>query len=76
ISVVRLVGILLLVYVKDELVPHVSSVDYNYVPCGLVGGHFGNKGGVAIRFNIYHSSVCIVNTHLAAHIDEVEKRNQ
>ncbi|XP_019858595.1 PREDICTED: uncharacterized protein LOC109586818 [Amphimedon queenslandica] len=76
ISVVRLVGILLLVYVKEELVPHVSSVDYNYVPCGLVGGHFGNKGGVAIRFNIYHSSVCIVNTHLAAHIDEVEKRNQ
>ena len=31
---------------------------------------------MAIRFNIHHSSLCIINSHLAAHMDEVEKRNQ
>ena len=36
----------------------------------------GNKGGVGIRFNVHHSSVCFINCHLAAHMEEVDKRNQ
>ena len=35
----------------------------------------GNKGGVGVHFNLYHSSLCFVNTHLSAHMEEVEKRN-
>ena len=35
----------------------------------------GNKGGVGVRFNLYHSSLCFVNCHFAASMEEVEKRN-
>ena len=35
----------------------------------------GNKGGVGIHFNVFHSSFCFVNTHFSAHMEEVEKRN-
>ena len=36
----------------------------------------GNKGAVAVHFNLYHSSLCFVNGHLPAHAEELEKRNQ
>lgn len=36
----------------------------------------GNKAGVAIRFQMYDSSICIVDSHLNAHFDNVQRRNQ
>jgi len=72
----RLVGILLLVYVKKrELHPFCRDEMKSKVGVGLFG-HVGNKGGVGIRFKIWNSTLCFVSTHLAAHKKNVQGRNQ
>ncbi|XP_035440004.1 inositol polyphosphate 5-phosphatase K isoform X2 [Spodoptera frugiperda] len=62
----RLQGILLLVYTQLKHVTHLRDIEAQYTKTGL-GGMWGNKGAVSIRFNIYGVSVCLVNSHLTAH---------
>ena len=71
----QLVGILLTVYVRTEFLPYISDVQTDVAGVGIMGV-MGNKGGVAIRFRFHDSSFCFVNSHLAARMGNVQRRNQ
>ncbi|XVE90703.1 hypothetical protein DITRI_Ditri20bG0098300 [Diplodiscus trichospermus] len=70
----QLAGMLIAVWVKDNLKPHVGDVDAAAVPCGF-GRAIGNKGAVGLRLRVYDRIFCFVNCHFAAHLDAVSRRN-
>ena len=69
-----LLGLWICLISTKDLRPSLRDICIGHCACGI-GGMLANKGGVAIRFKIQDSTVCIVNSHLAAHRDAVEKRN-
>lgn len=75
VKVIRLVAMMLVVFVKTSKVPYVQEVLYESIGTGLLGV-MGNKGGVAVRFRLHDTTICFVNSHLAAHTEEYERRNQ
>lgn len=70
-----LVGLLTLIMVKKSLFKFVKNVVCSVVKLGFKG-YLGNKGGVSFRFDIFDSSVCYINCHLAPHKGETRLRNQ
>lgn len=70
----QLVGTALIILIKESLLPHIRQVEAATKKTGLKGMS-GNKGGVAIRMNIYDTSFCFVTAHFAAGKSNVEERN-
>ncbi|XP_020245468.1 type I inositol polyphosphate 5-phosphatase 12-like [Asparagus officinalis] len=70
----QLAGLLIGVWARKNLRPHIGDVDAAAVPCGL-GRAIGNKGGVGVRIRVFDRTICFVNCHLAAHLEAVNKRN-
>ena len=59
---------------KERVMPHVKSVMTSSIATGI-GGIVGNKGGIGVSFLLRDTRLCFVNTHLAAHRDNVKARN-
>lgn len=71
----QLVGAALCIFVRADLVSHIRNVDGAIKKTGMAG-LAGNKGGVAIRMDIFDTSVCFVCAHLAAGHKNMEERDQ
>lgn len=71
---VRLVGMQLTIFVKESLRLSISKVSSAMVGTGTL--KFGNKGGVGVSLQLNETLLCFVNSHLAAHLADVERRNE
>ncbi len=70
----HLVGLSLVIYVRKNLGVHVTDVIDEKCGVGIMGVG-ANKGALATRFMINDFSLCFVNSHLAAHQQNVKGRN-
>ncbi|KAI8816840.1 uncharacterized protein EV422DRAFT_544186 [Fimicolochytrium jonesii] len=70
----QLVGLFQCVFIRESEGAKLKDVAVDMVKTGLKGYH-GNKGGITTRFVLDDSSFCFVNTHLAAHQNQVSARN-
>ncbi|KAL0994969.1 hypothetical protein UPYG_G00130100 [Umbra pygmaea] len=73
VSSVRMQGLLLLVFSKQDHLPFIRDIQTTYTRTGMFG-YWGNKGGVSVRFSLYGHMMCFVNCHLAAHMDYALQR--
>ncbi|KAK7080496.1 hypothetical protein SK128_017628 [Halocaridina rubra] len=75
VRLVRLVGMMLIVLVQEKHLAYIRNVAVDTVGTGIMN-KLGNKGGVSVRLDLHSTSICIVNAHMAAHMDELERRNE
>ena len=68
-------GILSSVFVHMRMIRQVKDVAVSSVGTGMSGVVDGNKGGVGIRVELFHSAFTFINLHLSHAHSDVELRN-
>ncbi|XP_059072764.1 type I inositol polyphosphate 5-phosphatase 2 isoform X1 [Cryptomeria japonica] len=61
----QMVGLFISIWVRRELVRHISDPKVDCVGCGLMGC-LGNKGSISVSFSLHETSFCFVCAHLAS----------
>ncbi|KAM8886232.1 inositol polyphosphate 5-phosphatase K isoform 1-T3 [Spinachia spinachia] len=69
----RMQGLLLLVFAKYFHLPFLRGVQTETTRTGL-GGYWGNKGGVSARMSVFGHTICFLNCHLPAHMENSGQR--
>ncbi|XP_041643613.1 phosphatidylinositol 4,5-bisphosphate 5-phosphatase A [Cheilinus undulatus] len=69
----RMQGLLLLVFAKYFHLPFLRGVQTETTRTGL-GGYWGNKGGVSARMSVFGHTICFLNCHLPAHMENSDQR--
>nr|ODN77240.1 hypothetical protein L203_06319 [Cryptococcus depauperatus CBS 7841] len=67
------VGVVMILLVRKTLRMHVSRIETSERGIGLLG-FGGNKAGVAVRLKIHDTTLCFVNSHLAAFTTAIDRR--
>ncbi|KAH8259069.1 hypothetical protein KR038_005793 [Drosophila bunnanda] len=70
----RLVATMLTVIVRQQIRPQITRCRLKTVARGVFNA-LGNKGGVGISLQLNEGNLCFINSHLAAHMANVEERN-
>lgn len=70
----QLGGIVLMLFVKDEILGNIKEIDGSFKKTGF-GGMSANKGGVAVSFLYSSTRFCFIVSHLAAGLENVEQRH-
>eukprot|EP01025_Chloroclados_australasicus_P061797 TRINITY_DN811_c0_g1_i1.p1 TRINITY_DN811_c0_g1~~TRINITY_DN811_c0_g1_i1.p1 ORF type:complete len:1282 (-),score=153.48 TRINITY_DN811_c0_g1_i1:358-3852(-) len=70
----QLSGMLIVCLARKALQENIGDVLTASVACG-VAGIGGNKGAVAVSFQLFRHRLAFVNSHFAAHQNAVDKRN-
>ncbi|ODV82343.1 inositol-1,4,5-triphosphate 5-phosphatase [Suhomyces tanzawaensis NRRL Y-17324] len=70
----QLGGIALLLFVKETELNYITNLEGSFKKTGL-GGMSSNKGGVAVSFTYSNTEVCLVTSHLAAGLSNIDERH-
>jgi len=70
---VSMVGLHCVAYVRADLASHVRDVRVARVKSGVFGSA-GNKGAVAVRFEVLSTSLCFLCAHFESGADKTEQR--
>lgn len=70
----QLGGVLLMLFIKESEYPKLKHIEGDVKKTGF-GGMASNKGAVAMSFKYAATNFCIIASHLAAGLDNVEQRH-